>query len=117
MEKTSASQEGHICFLSGKQKGSRLLPVVIHLRVPRLGVRVLVIDIEAGPRIDRCQEGACARGRTWVRECVYAFVSVKERVCVCVRAEGVSPAPGALGGELRAKPEPAALPGAGPLHG
>lgn len=69
------------------------------------------------PADDRCQEGACARGRTWVRECVYAFMSVKERVCVCVRAEGVSPAPGALGGELRAKPEPAALPGAGLLHG
>lgn len=42
---------------------------------------------------------------------------MKERVCVCVRAEGVSSAPGALGGELRAEPEPAALPGAGRLHG
>lgn len=63
-----------------------------------------------------CQEGACARGRTCVRECVYACVSVKERVCVCMRAEGVSSAPGALGGELRAKPEPAALRGAGRLH-
>ena len=29
----------------------RFLPVVIHLRVPGLGVRVLIIDIEAGPRI------------------------------------------------------------------
>ncbi|EPQ11745.1 hypothetical protein D623_10033180 [Myotis brandtii] len=64
----------------------------------------------------RCQEGACARGRTCVRECVYACVSVQERVCVCVRADGVSSAPGALGGELRAKPEPAALLGAGRLH-
>lgn len=26
-------------------------PVVIHLRVPRLWVRVLVVDIETGPRI------------------------------------------------------------------
>ena len=29
----------------------RFLPVVIHLCVPGLGVRVLIIDIEAGPRI------------------------------------------------------------------
>lgn len=56
-----------------------------------------------------------APGVVCVRECVYACVSVKE--CVCVGAEGVSSAPGELGGELRAKPEPAALPGAGRLHG
>lgn len=32
-------------------RGSLLLPIVIHLRVPRLGVRILVIDIKTGPRI------------------------------------------------------------------
>lgn len=34
---------------------------------------------------------------------------------MCERAEGVSSAPGALEGELRAKPEPTALRSAGPL--
>lgn len=69
----------------------------------------------AAPAEDPCQEGACARGRVCARVCIRVCVS--ERVCVCVRAEGVSSAPGELGGELRAKTEPAALPGVGRLHG
>lgn len=60
---TSASRAGQVlaqdrpCFLSGREeKGGReqarhLLPVVIHLCVPRLGVRVLVVDVKAGPGI------------------------------------------------------------------
>ena len=50
--KPSASWAGHVCFLGTQRPGScQFLPVVIHLCVPRLGVRVLVVDIEAGPRI------------------------------------------------------------------
>lgn len=47
---------------------------------------------------------------------VYKRMCPRKRVCVCMRAEGVSSVPGALGGELRAKPEPATLRDAGRLH-
>lgn len=74
------------------------------------------------------EPGYCrASGRSLPRGClcpgssvsarVSVRVCVRERVCVCVQAQGVSSDPGALGGELRAKPEPAALPGTGRLHG
>lgn len=64
----------------------------------------------------RSLPGGCLRPGSYVCARVCIRVCVRERVCVCVRAEGVSSAPGALGGELRAKPESAALPGAGRLH-
>lgn len=44
------------------------------------------------PADDRCPEGASARGRTWLRECVYACVSVQESVPVCAsRRDELSP--------------------------
>ena len=58
----------------------------------------------------------CVRPGSYVCARVCIRVCVRERVCVSVRAKGVSSAPGALGGELQAKPEPAALRGAGRLH-
>ena len=44
------------------------------------------------PVDDRCPEGASARGRMWVRECVYQCVYVKESVRVCAsRRDELSP--------------------------
>lgn len=42
----------------------------------------------------RCQEGARARGRTCVRECVYACVRARESVRVCASRRGELSPPG-----------------------